>query len=42
MSEDTTSLLDRVTVFDLNGQGIPISELWKERKAIVAFARHFG
>ncbi|XP_058210759.1 thioredoxin-like protein AAED1, chloroplastic isoform X1 [Rhododendron vialii] len=42
VSEDATSLLDRVTVFDLNGQGIPIADLWKERKAIVAFARHFG
>ncbi|KAH7842629.1 hypothetical protein Vadar_007523 [Vaccinium darrowii] len=42
VSEDTTSLLDRVEVFNLNGHGIPISDLWKERKAIVAFARHFG
>lgn len=41
-SEDSTSLLDTVKVFDLNGNGIPISELWKDRKAVVAFARHFG
>ncbi|XP_038684702.1 thioredoxin-like protein AAED1, chloroplastic isoform X2 [Tripterygium wilfordii] len=31
-----------ITVFDLNGNGIPISDLWKDRKAVVAFARHFG
>lgn len=41
-SEETTDLLDEVKVFDLNGKGIPISDLWKERKAVVAFARHFG
>ena len=29
-------------MFDLNGNGIPISDLWKDRKAVVAFARHFG
>ncbi|XP_059462623.1 thioredoxin-like protein AAED1, chloroplastic isoform X2 [Corylus avellana] len=42
VSEDTTSLLDTVNVFDLNGNAIPISDLWKDRKAVVAFARHFG
>ncbi|PPS02390.1 hypothetical protein GOBAR_AA18279 [Gossypium barbadense] len=42
LSEDTVDLLDTVTVFDLNGNGIPISDLWKDRKAVVAFARHFG
>lgn len=42
VTEDTINLLDRVQVFDLNGTGIPISDLWKDRKAIVAFARHFG
>ncbi|CAA3032142.1 thioredoxin AAED1, chloroplastic [Olea europaea subsp. europaea] len=42
VSEDTTNLLDTVQVFDLNGNGIPISNLWKNRKAVVAFARHFG
>ncbi|KAL9331931.1 hypothetical protein ACSQ67_001541 [Phaseolus vulgaris] len=41
-SEDTTSSLDSVKVFDLKGNGIPISDLWKDRKAVVAFARHFG
>ncbi|XP_012082257.1 thioredoxin-like protein AAED1, chloroplastic [Jatropha curcas] len=35
-------LLDTVKVFDLDGNGIPISDLWKDRKAVVAFARHFG
>ncbi|XP_022745471.1 thioredoxin-like protein AAED1, chloroplastic [Durio zibethinus] len=42
LSEDTVDLLDVVKVFDLNGNGIPISDLWKDRKAVVAFARHFG
>ncbi|XVF07988.1 hypothetical protein REPUB_Repub06bG0186600 [Reevesia pubescens] len=39
---DTGDLLDTVKVFDLKGNGIPISDLWKDRKAVVAFARHFG
>ncbi|XP_021765855.1 uncharacterized protein LOC110730376 isoform X2 [Chenopodium quinoa] len=41
-SESNLSLLDKALVFDLNGNGIPISDLWKDRKAVVAFARHFG
>ncbi|KAG8484023.1 hypothetical protein CXB51_023245 [Gossypium anomalum] len=41
-NEDTVDLLDTVKVFDLNGNEIPISDLWKDRKAVVAFARHFG
>lgn len=27
---------------DSRGNEIPISDLWKDRKAVVAFARHFG
>jgi len=42
LSEDATSSLDSVKVFDLKGNDIPISDLWKDRKAVVAFARHFG
>ncbi|KAB5552438.1 hypothetical protein DKX38_009749 [Salix brachista] len=42
VSEDTTIILDAVEVLDLNGNAIPISDLWKDRKAVVAFARHFG
>ncbi|KAL4285322.1 hypothetical protein GQ457_16G023210 [Hibiscus cannabinus] len=42
VSEDSVDLLDTVKVFDLNGTEIPISNLWKDRKAVVAFARHFG
>ncbi|XP_022143710.1 thioredoxin-like protein AAED1, chloroplastic [Momordica charantia] len=41
-SGNARDLLDSVKVFDLNGNGIPISDLWKDRKAVVAFARHFG
>ncbi|KAF9597906.1 hypothetical protein IFM89_022267 [Coptis chinensis] len=42
ISEDTQSLLNKVNVFDLNGNATVISDLWKDRKALVAFARHFG
>ncbi|XP_058071667.1 thioredoxin-like protein AAED1, chloroplastic [Magnolia sinica] len=42
VSNDTTNPLERVEVFDLSGKAIPISDLWKDRKAVVAFARHFG
>ncbi|KAA8518816.1 hypothetical protein F0562_016410 [Nyssa sinensis] len=42
VSEDTANLLDRVKVFDLTGNAVPIYDLWKDRKAVVAFARHFG
>ncbi|XP_076889261.1 thioredoxin-like protein AAED1, chloroplastic [Bidens hawaiensis] len=39
---ESGSLLERVEVFDLNGNSVLISDLWKDRKAVVAFARHFG
>ncbi|KAL3839608.1 hypothetical protein ACJIZ3_024199 [Penstemon smallii] len=42
VTESTINLLDTAKVYDLNGNGIPISDLWKDRKAVVAFARHFG
>ncbi|KAK3227676.1 hypothetical protein Dsin_007538 [Dipteronia sinensis] len=42
VGEGSANLLDTVKVFDLNGNAIPISDLWKDRKAVVAFARHFG
>ncbi|KZV51569.1 hypothetical protein F511_35243 [Dorcoceras hygrometricum] len=41
-AEGTASQLDNVVVLDLNGKEITISDLWKDRKAVVAFARHFG
>ncbi|KAJ0657426.1 putative peroxiredoxin-like 2A/B/C, Thioredoxin-like superfamily [Helianthus annuus] len=41
-SIETGSLLERVEVFDLNGNSVLISDLWKDRKVVVAFARHFG
>ena len=38
------SLLEKVEVFDLNGNSILISDLWKDQKAvgtrIVGFAQH--
>ncbi|PIA38745.1 hypothetical protein AQUCO_02700151v1 [Aquilegia coerulea] len=42
INEDIPNLLNKVTVFDLDGREIVISDLWKDRKAVVAFARHFG
>ncbi|KAK1271556.1 hypothetical protein QJS04_geneDACA019700 [Acorus gramineus] len=42
MSEDVAFVLDTVEVFDLTGKTIPLSDLWRDRKAVVAFARHFG
>lgn len=42
ISEETGTLLERVEVFDLNGNSMMISDLWKDRKTVVAFARHFG
>ncbi|XP_076945068.1 thioredoxin-like protein AAED1, chloroplastic [Bidens hawaiensis] len=42
LSVESGSLLERVEVFDLNGNSVLIADLWKDRKAVVAFARHFG
>ncbi|NP_001354055.1 Thioredoxin-like protein AAED1, chloroplastic [Zea mays] len=41
-SEGLAQKLQGVDVFDLSGKTVPIVDLWKERKAVVAFARHFG
>ncbi|KAD1462639.1 hypothetical protein E3N88_42791 [Mikania micrantha] len=41
-AQTSIELLERVDVFDLNGNSVLISDLWKDRKAVVAFARHFG
>ncbi|KAL0289379.1 UNVERIFIED_CONTAM: Thioredoxin-like protein AAED1, chloroplastic [Sesamum calycinum] len=38
----TPSAISSSAVYNLDGKGIPISDLWKDRKAVVAFARHFG
>ncbi|XP_020108352.1 thioredoxin-like protein AAED1, chloroplastic [Ananas comosus] len=40
--EDLASSLKGVEVFDLTGKAIPIVNLWRDRRAVVAFARHFG
>ncbi|XP_044500126.1 thioredoxin-like protein AAED1, chloroplastic [Mangifera indica] len=42
VGEEIVNSLDSVKVFDLNGNEILVSNLWKDRKAVVAFARHFG
>lgn len=42
VGDGTENLLDTAKVFDLNGNAVLISDLWKDRKAVIAFARHFG
>ncbi|PKA66926.1 Thioredoxin-like protein AAED1, chloroplastic [Apostasia shenzhenica] len=41
-SEGITNSLEKVEVYDLEGKVVPVVELWRDRKAVVAFARHFG
>ncbi|CAD6203179.1 unnamed protein product [Miscanthus lutarioriparius] len=41
-TEGLVQKLQGVEVFDLSGKAVPIVDLWKERKAVIAFARHFG
>lgn len=40
--EDLTNSLENVEVFDITGKAIRITDLWRDRKAVIAFARHFG
>ncbi|GLJ45198.1 hypothetical protein SUGI_0951330 [Cryptomeria japonica] len=42
LSEDVESSLAMAEVFDLSGKAVRLTDLWKERKAVVGFARHFG
>ncbi|CAA7042176.1 unnamed protein product [Microthlaspi erraticum] len=42
IEKETVDLLDTVKILDSRGNELPISDLWKDRKAVVAFARHFG
>lgn len=37
-----TSSLEAVQVYGLDGKAVKISDLWRDRKAVIAFARHFG
>jgi hypothetical protein len=41
-AEGLARSLQGVEVFDLSGKAVPVVDLWKGRKAVVAFARHFG
>jgi meiotic recombination protein SPO11 len=41
-AEGLARSLQGVEVFDLSGKAVPVVELWRDRKAVVAFARHFG
>ncbi|PUZ41586.1 hypothetical protein GQ55_9G516600 [Panicum hallii var. hallii] len=41
-AEGLAQKLQGVEVFDLSGKAVPIVVLWKDRKAVIAFARHFG
>ncbi|XP_020600322.1 thioredoxin-like protein AAED1, chloroplastic [Phalaenopsis equestris] len=40
--KDISNSLEKVEVYDLTGKAVPIIDLWRDRKAIIAFARHFG
>jgi hypothetical protein len=31
-----------VNVFDLEGRAVRFSDLWKDRKVLLVFVRHFG
>lgn len=42
LSEGLESSLALAEIFDLNGNTIHLTDLWKDRKAVVGFARHFG
>ncbi|WOL14850.1 thioredoxin-like protein AAED1, chloroplastic [Canna indica] len=41
-SEGLTGALERVEVLDITGKAIRLTDLWRDRKALIAFARHFG
>ncbi|KAJ3682798.1 hypothetical protein LUZ60_013025 [Juncus effusus] len=41
-AEGIASSLEGVEILDLSGKSIPIVDLWRDRKAVIAFARHFG
>ncbi|XP_044375586.1 DNA topoisomerase 6 subunit A3 isoform X2 [Aegilops tauschii subsp. strangulata] len=41
-AEGLVRSLQGVEVFDLSGKAVRVADLWKDRKAVVAFARHFG
>jgi len=41
-AEGLAQKLQGVEVFNLSGKAVPIVDLWKDRKAVIAFARHFG
>jgi hypothetical protein len=41
-AEELARKVQGVEVFDLSSKAVPIVDLWKDRKAVVAFARHFG
>ncbi|OEL22081.1 Thioredoxin-like protein AAED1, chloroplastic [Dichanthelium oligosanthes] len=41
-AEGLAQKLQGVEVFDVSGKAVPIVDLWKDRKAVIAFARHFG
>lgn len=42
LSQDLESSLALAEIFDLNGNMVHLTDLWKDRKAVVGFARHFG
>ncbi|KAI5072171.1 hypothetical protein GOP47_0012277 [Adiantum capillus-veneris] len=41
-SEKVAESLKSVEVLDLEGRSIPVTDLWKDRRVVVGFTRHFG
>jgi len=42
LSQGLESPLALAEIFDLNGNTLHLTDLWKDRKAVIGFARHFG
>ena len=42
MSTATDHDLDTVTVLDLDGSPVPVSQLWTDGPALVVWLRHYG
>ncbi|KAH7424176.1 hypothetical protein KP509_12G094200 [Ceratopteris richardii] len=42
VSKKLADSLESVKVFDLEGKSISLTDLWKDRRVVVGFTRHFG
>ncbi|MCO5564159.1 hypothetical protein L7F22_017815 [Adiantum nelumboides] len=41
-SEKAAESLKSVEVLDMEGRSIPVTDIWKDRRVVVGFTRHFG